>query len=261
VRYLRLYLQFIRFSLSRAMEFRLDFFFRVAMDVLFYAVSLAFFSVLYGHTPAVGGWSLPQIYVFVCGYLLVDALYMTVFSNNLWWLPILINRGDLDYYLVRPVSSLFFLSLRDFAANSLLNVALAAGLVAWSLVRYPGALPAGTVLAYLVFLALGTVMLYLVRLAFILPVFWLQSSHGLLEVSWSLTHLGERPVQIYRGWLRLALLTVLPMAFIATVPAEVLFTGLTPARLAHTAAVVGGFAVLTGAFWRRALASYSSASS
>jgi ABC-2 type transport system permease protein len=261
VRYLRLYLHFIRFSLSRALEFRLDFFFRVAMDVLFYVVSLAFFSVIYGHTPALGGWSLDQIYVFVCGYLAVDALFMTVFSNNLWWLPIFINRGDLDYYLVRPVSSLFFLSLRDFAANSLLNLVLAGGLVGWALARYPGELGAGRVLAYLGFLLLGAAMLYLLRLAFILPVFWIQSSHGLLEVSWSLTHLGERPVQIYRGWLRLALVTVLPLTFIATLPAEVLFDGLTPRRLAHATAVVGAFAAFTAALWRRALAAYSSASS
>ena len=43
-----------------------------------------------------------------------DAIHMTVFSNNMWWFPIFINRGDLDYYLIRPVSSLFFLSLRDY---------------------------------------------------------------------------------------------------------------------------------------------------
>ena len=60
--------------------------------------------------------------VFVGSVFVADALIMTVFSNNLWWLPIYVNRGDVDYYLVRPVSSLFMLSLRDFAANSFLNL-------------------------------------------------------------------------------------------------------------------------------------------
>ena len=62
---------------------------------------------------------------------------MTVFANNMWWLPIAVNRGDLDYYLVRPVSSLFFLSLREFAANSFLNLLLATGILVWALARYP----------------------------------------------------------------------------------------------------------------------------
>ena len=39
MRYLRLYLYFLRFSFSRAMEFRLDFYFRILMDVAFYVVN------------------------------------------------------------------------------------------------------------------------------------------------------------------------------------------------------------------------------
>ena len=41
-RYLRLYAYFLRFSFSRALEFRVDFFFRVIMDTAFYAVNLGF---------------------------------------------------------------------------------------------------------------------------------------------------------------------------------------------------------------------------
>ena len=54
-RYLRLYLHFVRFSFSRAFEFRVDFWFRVVMDCAFYAVNLAFFTLLYGQTPTIGG--------------------------------------------------------------------------------------------------------------------------------------------------------------------------------------------------------------
>lgn len=265
MRYLTLYLHFLRYSASRALEFRLDFFFRVVMDLIYYAVSLAFFTVIYGQTPLLGGWNLDQIYLFVCAYLLSDALFMTIFSNNLWWLPLFINKGDLDYYLVRPVSSLYFLSLRDFAANSFLNLLAAAGLVVWAVARYPGELGAGRLAVYVLLIFLGTFLVYLNRLMFVLPVFWIHSSHGLLEVSWSLTHLGERPVTIYRSWLRLALLTVVPLGFMAWVPAAALFSG--PGwgpiwrLLLHAAAVTAGLSALVAWLWRRGLAAYSSASS
>lgn len=261
MRYLRLYLYFLRFSASRALEFRLDFYFRVLMDVVFYGVSLGFFTIIYRHTAALGGWSLDQIYLFVCAFLLVDAVYMAVFANNLWWLPFFVNKGDLDYYLVRPVSSLFFLSLRDFAANSFLNVGIAAGLVAWALARYPQPLGAMQILAYLAFLAVGVFLTYVVRMMFIIPVFWLHSTHGLVEISWALSRLGERPVAIYAPWLKWVLLTFLPMAFMASVPAEILFQGLQVRHLALAAGVVGGLFGFTVWFWRRGLAAYSSASS
>ena len=260
-RYFRLYLHFLRFSWSRAMEFRVDFYFRVFMDAVFYVVNIAFFSVLYRHTSFLGGWNLDQIYVFVCSYLFVDALYMTVFANNMWWLPLFINRGDVDYYLVRPVSSLFFLSLREFAANSFLNLLMAGGLVAWSVLRYPEALGVGRIALFVGFLVLGTFIMYLVRLLFVIPTFWLHSGTGLRELSWSMTDLAERPVQIYDTWLRRALLTVLPIAFIASVPTAVLFEGLTPQRLLLSVAVTGGLLTVAIWIWHRGLTAYSSASS
>lgn len=261
MRYVRLYLYFIRFSLSRAFEFRVDFYFRVAMDCIYYAVSIAFFAVLYTRTGLVGGWTVDQAYVFACGFMFVDAVFMTVFANNLWMLPIFVNKGDLDYYLVRPVSSLFFLSLREFAANSFLNLVIAGGLVAWSLLRYPEPIGPARAAVFVLLLLDGVFVTYLLRLLFITPVFWLHSGRGLDELHFSMEKLGERPHQIYTGWLRGMLLTVVPFAFLSSVPSHVLFEGLTAARLLHIAAVTAGLFAVAVWFWRRGLRAYSSASS
>lgn len=261
MRYLRLYLYFLRFSISRALEFRLDFYFRIAMDAVYYAVNLIFFTVLYAQTPLLAGWDLDQIYLFVCAYLLGDALFMTIFSNNLWWIPQLVNRGDLDYYLVRPVSTLFFVSLRDFAFSSFLNVVMAVGLVIWALSRYPHELGTPQVLAYLVLILVGTLLTYLMRLLFILPVFWTHSGNGLLQISWSLAQLGERPAEIYRGWLRWLLLTLIPVGFVASIPSEALFDGLSARLWLHTLAVTLLMLALVLLLWRKALEAYASASS
>jgi ABC-2 type transport system permease protein len=201
IRYLRLYGYFLRFSFSRAMEFRFDFFFRIGMDTLWYAHHLAFFWVLYRHTPLLGGWTLDQMFVFAGGVFLMDAIQMTLTANNTWMLPITVNKGDLDYYLVRPVSSLFFLSLREFAANSFLNLVIAGGLVAWSLWRYPEPIGPARAAVFVMLLLDGVFVTYLLRLLFITPVFWLHSGRGLDELHFSLEKLGERPHQIYAGWL------------------------------------------------------------
>jgi ABC-2 type transport system permease protein len=261
VRYLRLYLYFLRFSISRAAEFRVDFYFRVVMDCIYYAVNIAFFGIVYSQTTLVGGWTEEQAYVFVCGFLFVDAVHMTIFANNMWMLPVLINKGDLDYYLLRPVSSLFFLSVREFAANSFLNLVIAAGLVVWSLWQLPGGVDVGRAALFVLFLLNGALIVYLFRLIFITPVFWLHSSRGLDELNWMLERFSERPHQIYSTWLQRFLLTLLPFAFLSSIPAHVLFEGLTVERLLHTVAVTGGLGAFALWLWRRGLRAYSSASS
>ena len=82
-RYLKLYLHFLKFSFSRSLEYRMDFWFRIVMDCVFYAVELAFFTILYQHTDLLGGWDYDQILIFVSGLLVIDAIHMTVFSNNM----------------------------------------------------------------------------------------------------------------------------------------------------------------------------------
>jgi ABC-2 type transport system permease protein len=261
LRYLRLYLCFLRFSFSRAMEFRIDFFFRVLMDSVWYLTHLAFFTILFHHTRVLGSWTYDQVLVFAGGIFLMDAVQMTLFSNNLWWLPIFVNRGDLDYYLVRPVSTLFFVSLRDFAANSFLNLVLAAGILTWALLRYPEPLGAGRVAIFLVLLLAGCYLFYVFSLIFLIPVFWLQSRMGAREVFWSLEKLGSRPHRIYSRWLRRLLVSLLPFALLVSYPVMALFEGPSPMILLNVAAVAVGATAFMLWFWRRGLRAYASASS
>ena len=110
-------------------------------------------------------------------------------------------------------------------------------------------------------LANGSFVCYLVRMVFITPVFWTHSGRGFDTLYFSLQHLSERPHQIFSGWLRRVLTTLLPLALVASVPAHALFAGLTPAALAETVAVTLALFLFVVWFWRRGLRSYSSASS
>ena len=261
MRYLRLYLYFLRFSFSKAMEFRVDFFFRIGMDTLWYAINLAFFWALYRHTPLLGGWNFDQALVFAAALFVGDALHMTVVSNNSWWFPILVNKGDLDYHLVRPVSSLFFVSLREFAANSFMNLCLACGVLAWSLARYPAPLGTGTILLFLALLLVGATLHYVINFAFLIPVFWLHNAAGLRDSFFGLGRFSTRPDGIFQGWVRRILTSVLPFALIVSFPTRALFDPDVTGIALHVVTVtILGFAVLLG-LWRLGLRAYGSASS
>jgi ABC-2 type transport system permease protein len=176
-------------------------------------------------------------------------------------LPIYVNKGDLDYYLVRPVSSLFFLSLRDFAANSFINLLMAIGLFSWALARYPGPLGAGAIAMYVGLLLLGTLLHWSLHMIFILPVFWLHTSGGLREVFWSLDRYTQRPHGIFTGWVRRVLVSLLPFALIVSYPTMALFDGLTWKLFVHIAGAAAAAFLVMVWIWTRGLRAYASASS
>jgi ABC-2 type transport system permease protein len=260
-RYLVLYAYFLRFSFSRAMEFRLDFFFRVVMDTVFYIAQIVFFLVLFQHTNLLGEWTLDQMLIFTAAFLMADALNMTFVSNNMWWFPILVNKGDLDYYLVRPVSSLFFLMLRDFAANSFMNLVMAAGILAWALLRYTEPLGTGPVLLFLAALIIGNVIFAFITMLFLIPVFWMHSSQGLRELLYQTHGFMGRPHQIFHGWVRRVITSVLPMALIASWPTHVLLEGGSLWRFGYMLLVMTLLWAFVVWFWKRGLRAYVSASS
>jgi viologen exporter family transport system permease protein len=260
-RYLRLYGHFMRFSISRAFEFRVDFFFRVIMDLAYYGIQFAFYKVVFLQTPLLGGWNQEQTFIFVAGYLVVDGLAMTLFSNNMWYFPVAVNKGDLDYYLVRPASSLFFLSVRDFAANSLVNLIFACGILAWAIARSSLEFSAASLALYAATLALGAVLHYLVHMLTLLPVFWLHSGSNLHGIFYSSARLVERPDRIYTGWVRKILVSVLPFCLMASFPARLFLEGWDWAIAGHILLAVAGLFGGVVLIWNAGLKAYSSASS
>lgn len=260
-RYFRLYLHFLRFSFSKAMEFRLDFSFRIIMDIIYYIVNILFFKVIYLHTPLLAGWTEEQMMIFVASYILVDAVSMTVFSSNMWWLPFHINKGELDYHLIRPVSPLFFLSLKEFSANSFMNLLIAIGIFAYSLLSYSKGFTVSEVILLLLLLLNGTLIYYCCQMLMILPVFWTQSSKGFMDLFFSMGIAMERPDRIFKGWLRVAFTVFLPFALIASFPVRLFLEKFDWPTFLHLASVSVGLWIVMLFIWRRGLRVYSSASS
>jgi ABC-2 type transport system permease protein len=260
-RYLRLYLHFLRFSFSRAMEFRVDFFFRVVMDIVFYIVQFIFFNIIYLHTPILGGWDLDQMTVFISAFIFVDAFHMTFFANNTWWFPIAINRGDLDYYLTRPASSFFFLGFKEFAANSLLNLIMATGLLIYTLNIFPAPLEVSKVFFFILFLINGAFLYFMTYLIFLMPVFWTQSPRGFMDVFYSAEKIYQRPDGIFSGYFRRFFLFFLPFSIMASYPTRFLFENNVQNIVIQIIAASTFVYFMIFILWKKGLRDYSSASS
>lgn len=260
-RHLRTYLALVRFSLSRTMEFRFDLFFRFFMDCIFYALSIAFFEIIFIHTDLLAGWTRHEVIFFVAGGLLLDGIFMTVIARNVWELPRLVNKGELDFQIIRPVSTLFFVMTRHFEFSSFLNVLLALGIMIYAAGLFPDPLTVSQVAGFSFLLFNGLVLMVVLRMFTVLPVFWTHSELGFHMLYTSLEQVTERPEAIFRGASHLIFTTVFPFIVMTSFPARWFFGTLSALEFMYAVSLSVFFFCLMLYIWNRGIKIYSSASS
>jgi ABC-2 type transport system permease protein len=231
------------------------------MDVIFYIVQFLFFEIIYLHTPLLAGWSIEQMRIFICSFIFVDAFNMTFFANNAWWFPQTINKGDLDYYLTRPVSPFFFLGFKEFAANSLINLLMATSIFSYALFTYSQDLNLIKVIIFILLLINGAFLYYMTNLIFLFSVFWTGSNRGYGDLFFAAEKIFQRPDLIFSNYFRRFFVNILPFAAMASIPTRFLFEKNTELLLIECITGSVFIYIVVAFIWNKGIRDYTSASS
>ena len=208
-----------------------------------------------------GGWSWEAALVVQGLYTLLDGVASTWLRPNLGAIVTHVREGTLDFVLLKPIDSQFWLSLRTLAPAGLGEMALGLGLIAWAAPRAGApADPLGWALAALMLLT-GVCILYALWFLLATTSIWFVKTWNATEVLRAALTAGRFPLSAYPPALRLVFTAVLPIAFLTTVPAEAILGRATPGWMALALLVAGVSLTLCRAFWRFALRHYTSASS
>lgn len=261
-RHLRLEWAFLKNCLTRDVQYRSNFLMVFLMDIVWYLVNLAFFEVIYLNTSTISGYTRDEVFFFLATTFVIDAVDMSLVASGLWVLGDLIRKGDLDMVLTKPVSPMFFTSMRFVSIGSLLDLVFASGLLAFAWHNL-NVSPAFTeVVAFLILLITGVVVMYSLQVAFAATGFiFINASTGLQMGFHHLYQLALKPESIYKGVLRFTLIYLLPMIVISAIPARVILRGF-ELEYFVTALLVAALAFgLSRKYFYFALRHYESASS
>ena len=261
MRYLRLWRRFFVTALVREAEYRASFVLAAFEGLSQVLLVVLAFELIYQFSDTIAGWRREQVLLLVGVYRIVDGVVSAQVAPNMLALPGYVRSGELDFHLLRPVSSQFLVSTRRVTPPEVTNVLIGLGLVAYA------AGPAGVVwdvarLAQaLVLLLCGLVLLYAVWFAIMTCSIWLVQLDTLESLFFSLFQAAQYPVHFFYGPARALFTFVFPVAFATTFPTEALL-GRGDPRLVPLGLVLAGAALVgTHLFWRRALRHYESASS
>lgn len=259
-RYLRLWRIFFAHSLVQDLEYRVNWLMNAFNVLLFLGSSALVLGVVFLQADAIGGWSFDQALTLLGVYLLLEGVTAVFLVPNLNRVPEYVRKGELDFLLLKPIAARFLVSTRYASVWWTPQLAIGVGVIGVGMARQ-GTLSWANVGLTLLLLVAATAILYAVWFALTTTAFWFVKVDNVSELFTAFFAAGRFPVSAYPGWVRALLTFVVPIAFLTTVPAEA-----ASGRLTWTAALgAAGVALLllaaSQAFWRYALANYTSASS
>lgn len=260
LQYLEIYRVQLKNNWVREAVYRTNFLTSVMTDMIWIAVELSLFGVIYANVPTLAGWSRDQVYFFLGVFFSSDALFTMLFQRNFWNFSDLVNKGELDILLTKPVHPLFLALSRWISITSCFNFVLGIAIT----ITYAGR--AGFAggwhwLTLGLWLLVGLVTALLLRFAFSIWIFWTERSWALSRMYYQFFAFATKPDALYPQAIRYLILTFLPFAFIGSVPARALLKGLAPWEYGLIAGVLSCFFVVDALLWRAGLRRYQSASS
>ena len=261
MRYLRIWWGFCESSFMSDIEYRANMVVKILVDIIWYAAQFSIFEVLYSHTDSIGGWTHEQTRVFMGVLFVVDAIYMVLFHENLDHIAWMVKRGELDLLLTKPISSQFMISCKKVNVTYVANIVLTTVFLLWAISGLSTPIGWTQVLFFLLSIIFSLSVIYAFRMSFAVLSIIFQNAEYITFLWYQLYRFGTRPDGMYPTLLRYALMSFVPVAFIASVPSRFLIEGVQWDLFFGGIALSVTLLFLTSKFWNYALKKYSSASS
>lgn len=261
-RYPSLFAALWRYSITREMQFKTNFILWIIVEALWFALQLAFMSVVYSHTESIAGWNRWQVMLLVGCSHFIQQLFTAFFLTNISDISEHIRTGRLDFMLLLPVNTRFLISFRKVDLGAFFNAASAVGVMCWSLQNLGHRPSPAAVLGFVVLCLCAITVHYSMMFLLASAAFWIVRAQGVVWSYYNLFNIARIPEgAIPQGLFRRVFTFVLPMLLVSNVPAQTLLGTLqSPASAFLLVGVSIACFVVSECLWRLSLRRYASAS-
>lgn len=256
-RYIKILGLLVRDNVVKQTAYRFSFSLIFLGKLLRVFLYIAFADAIFRNVPMIAGWTPERIPFLILTLFILEFLTGITFHRNLlYWFPEWLNKGEYDYFLVRPINSVFLTAFRVIDFFDMLSLAGISVILVGYLLVTP------VPLAQLIGYALLLVAAYFILFAFTLMLaainFWTYIPTGIGRLYESIERLNRFPLDALPKFWRVALFYVVPVAVAGNIPAKFLIGTWSWTHLLYI--VVFAIVIFIGAvkFWYFALKHYQS---
>jgi ABC-2 type transport system permease protein len=257
---LKIFFKLCEMNLKKLLVYRASFFISLLLMSMWVVAYFTLIEVIFTHTKSIAGWNKGGVLLIMSFYYLVQNIADIFFKDDFEHFGETFRRGELDFKLVKPVSPRllsFFWEIRFDHAASLIPTFL---LFIYAFQNLSEKITLPLFLGALFFTAVSLIF-YFTILSFIATLtFWVHKNDTFNTLIFNVSQLARYPRQIYRHIIGKILTFGIPLALIASIPAEtVLGFENSPLPMLFIAVTLI-FYILGRIFWNLGLKKYTSAS-
>ena len=260
-KYLLVYTKFLHTSLASELEYKTNIIIDVITAILSLIGSIFLLSIFFQNTGNIGGWKFEQALIIQGIYTVLNGITNTWFNPNLREIVRHVREGTLDFVLLKPIDSQFFISLKKISPSGFLEIILGFCLLFYCIKINQINLSINFLILSLITISCSICILYSLWFFISTTTIWFVKTWNATEVLRSFLYIGRFPMSSFSFSLRLFFSIIIPIAFITTIPSEV-FLGIAQIwKIILEIFITWIFLLTSRRFWLFALKYYSSASS
>jgi len=260
-KYIKIYSLFLYTSLASELEYKANVIIDFITAILSLVGSIFLLAIFFKSNESIGGWSFEQALIIQGIYTILNGITNTWLNPNLTEIVKHIREGTLDFVLLKPIDSQFYISLKKIAPSGFLELILGFSLLCYCVVINQININLEFLLLCLTTLFCSIMILYSLWFLISTTTIWFVKTWNATEVLRSFLYIGRFPLNSFSFSLRIFFSIFIPIAFITTIPSEV-FLGLAQIWEILLEIVVSSiFLIFSRRFWLFALKYYTSASS
>ena len=260
-KYFKVYKLFNYTSLSVELEYKVNILIDLITAFAGLFGSIFLLSIFFLNTQNIGGWNFNEALIIQGIYTILNGVTNTWFSPNLTEIVKYIREGTLDFVLIKPIDSQFWVTFKKISPTGLIEIVL--GILVLIYCLDLNNISLNYISSLLLLLTIGCSITILYSLWFLISTttIWFVKTWNATEVLRSFLYVGRFPLNSFSFPLRIVFSTIIPIAFITAIPSEVILGISTFWKIILEIFVSSIFLISSRRFWMHALKFYSSASS
>ena len=260
-KYLKVYKKFLHTSFASELEYKTNILIDLITAILSLIGSIFLLSIFFQNNSSIGDWEFEEALIIQGIYTILNGITNTWFNPNLSEIVKHIREGTLDFVLLKPIDSQFFISLKKINPSGFLEIMLGICLLLFCIKFNQINLNLSFLCLSLITMTCSICILYSLWFFISTTTIWFVKTWNATEVLRSFLYVGRFPLNSFSFSLRIFFSVFIPIAFITTIPSEV-FLGLSQSwKILLEIIVALVFLITSRKFWLFALKFYSSASS